>query len=137
MKASLMVLCVVAVTMGANAQTAQQYRAEIPFDFVAGGKHYSAGQYSVGPVAASTGSAVVIRDLQKGNSRVLGVNTLGGNRDWDKPGTLSFLKVNGRYRLSQISTATFSMKMKAPKILIADAGGKVPDPEVVAIRLTN
>jgi len=130
------VLCVFAVSMGVSAQTSQQYRAEIPFNFDAGGRHYSAGQYSVGPLSSEIGSAVVLRDLQKRNARVLGANTRSGNNDWDNPGTLTFVKINGQYRLSQISTATFSMKMKAPKLLVAEAE-KTPASEVVAIRLTN
>ena len=135
MQAGFIVLCVFAVSLGVNAQTAQQYRAEIPFNFDAAGKHYTAGQYTVGPLSSENGSAVVIRDLQKRRASVLGANTLSGNNDWDKPGTLTFVKINGQYRLSQISTATFSMKIKAPKVLIAEATS--PTPEVVAIRLSN
>ena len=111
-QASAMVLLVLAISVGAKAQS-DQYRAEIPFSFEAAGKHYEAGKYSVGPLSqVSSPGGIAIRDLQNGNARMLGVNSVQGDNKWDKPGTLSFLKVGGQYRLSQISTPTFKMKMK-------------------------
>ena len=115
-QASLIGLFVIAVTIGANAQSDTQYRAEIPFDFEARGKHYEAGNYSVGPLSqAATPGGIAIRDIRNRNARILGVVSLSGDNDWDKPGILTFVKVNGRYTLSQISTATFTMKLKSRK----------------------
>jgi hypothetical protein len=43
---------VVLLTAGSlNAQTSNPVKANIPFDFSAGGKHYSAGQYSVNAIS--------------------------------------------------------------------------------------
>lgn len=128
-------LLVLAVTIGASAQTSQQYRAEIPFDFEARGQHFAAGQYSIGPLSEVSQGGVALRNLRKGGVRVLGLNALGGNGDWNKPGTITFLKINGRYRMSEISTATFSMKIKGPKSSRGLARDNTPSPEAVAVNL--
>ncbi len=134
--ASVIGLLVLAVTIGANAQSAQQYRAEIPFSFDAAGKHYEAGKYSVGPVSQSSPGGIGIVDLQNRNVRVLGITSLQGDDNWDKPGRLTFVKTNGRYTLNQISTATFKMKVSSKMSKSGDlARGSSSNPEVVAIDL--
>lgn len=133
---SVIGLLVLAVTIGVSAQADQQYRAEIPFSFEAAGKHYEAGKYSVGPLSqASTPGGIAIRNVQNGEARVLGVNSVQGDNNWDKAGKLTFLKINGQYRLSQISTPTFGMKMKSKRSDLAQAGATRP--EVVAINLNR
>ena len=123
-------LFMLAVTIGVNAQANQQYRAEVPFSFEANGKHYAAGQYAVGPLSQmSVPGAIAIRNVESGNAAVLGINSLHGDVNWDKPGRLTFVKQNGRYTLKDISTATFTMKMKASKSQTAELA------EVVAIAL--
>ena len=112
-QASVIGLFVLAVSIVANAQVDQQYRAEIPFDFDAAGKHYAAGTYAVGPLSSS--GAVAIRSMENGKMRVLGLNVIPGNNDWDNPGTLTFQKVGGRHQLRQISTATFKMAVRIPR----------------------
>ena len=104
-------LFLLAVTIGLNAQSDQQYRAEIPFDFEAAGKHYAAGSYSLGVVSG----AVMIQDRQNRHMRVLGLNTQPGTNNWDVPGTLTFRRIDGLYTLSQIVTATFKKEMKISK----------------------
>ena len=115
-QASLLILFVSAITVGVNAQVSQQYRADIPFSFDANGKSYEAGKYSVGPLSQVSMSGIAIRGLGKeSRSGILGPVAHQGTNDWDKPGTLTFLNVNGRYQLIRVSTATFSMNMKAKK----------------------
>ena len=127
---SVIGLFMLAVTIGVNAQANQQYQAEVPFSFEANGKHYSAGQYSVGPLSQmSVPGAIALRDIGSGKAAVLGINSLDGDRDWNKPGRLTFVKENGRYILKDISTATFAMKMKGAKSRTAELA------EVVAIDL--
>ena len=105
-----------AVAVGVNAQANQQYRADVPFSFDANGKHYAAGEYAVGPLSQiSSPGGIALRDLQTGNARLLGIASQTGDDNWNKPGRLIFVKENGVYRLSQISTATFQMKMKGRK----------------------
>jgi len=127
---SVIGLFMLAVTIGVNAQLNQQYRAEVPFSFEANGKHYAAGQYSVGPLSQmSAPGAIALRNIGSGKAAVLGINSLDGDNDWDKPGRLTFVKDNGRYILKNIATATFTMKMKGSKSRTAELA------EVVAIDL--
>lgn len=129
-------LFVMAVTLGVNAQVSQQYRADVPFSFEANGKHYAAGEYSVGPLSQiSSPGVIAIRDMRTGNARLLGATTVQGDNNWDTPGRLIFLKINGRHTLSQISTATFKMKMKAQKARSAELAKAASDSEVVAVDL--
>jgi len=115
-QASLLILFVSAITVGVNAQVSQQYRADIPFSFDANGKSYEAGKYSVGPLSQLSMSGIAIRGLGKeSRSGILGPIAHQGTNDWNKPGTLTFLNVNGRYQLIRVSTATFSMNMKSKK----------------------
>lgn len=123
----LVVLAVVAVSI--SAQSSQQYRAEIPFSFEAGGRQHSAGKYRVGEVGSG---AIGLLNLQNGKMRILGITTLPGN--WSSRGTLSFIRTNGRYRLSEITTPAFRMKMKAKKIKY-DLGDVASTEQVVKIYL--
>jgi hypothetical protein len=107
-----MVVVVLAVAIGINAQTPEQYRAEIPFSFEAGGRQHSAGEYRVGKIASG---AIGLVNLQSGKMRIVGVNAQSGN-DWESPATLTFVRTNGSYRLSEISTPSFKIKTKARKI---------------------
>ena len=115
-----MALVVLAVAMGINAQSSQQYRADIPFSFEARGRQHPAGEYRVGSMSINSPGAIGLGELQSGKVSILGVTTGRGNDNWDKPGTLTFVKVNGEYILSEISTATFSMKVKRAKSKVRD-----------------
>ena len=127
---SVIGLFMLAVTIGVNAQANSQYRAEVPFSFEANGKHYAAGQYAVGPLSQmSVPGAIAITNVGNGKAAILGINSLQGDVNWNKPGQLTFVKENGRYTLRDISTATFSMKMKASKSRTTELA------EVVAINL--
>ena len=115
-QASLLILFVSAITVGVNAQVSQQYRADIPFSFDANGRSYQAGKYSVGPLSQLSMSGIAIRGIGKhSRSGILSAAAREGTNDWDNPGTLTFLNVNGRYKLIRVSTATFSMDMKGKK----------------------
>lgn len=133
---SLIGLLVLAVAVGVNAQASQQYRADIPFSFDANGKHYEAGAYLVGPVSQiSNPGAIVIRNRKSGDAALLGINAIHGDDNWDNPGRLTFLKADGRYTLSQVSTATFKMKMKVKKARGAELAKGGSDPAMVAVDL--
>ena len=136
-QASLFILFVSAIAGSLNAQSPQKYRAEIPFNFEVNGKQYTAGRYTLGPITDSARSAIVLHGLEKGmTSGILKQVAQPGNNNWDLPGTMSFLKVDGKYRLVQIATATFKMKLKAPESVgerIAGAGSN--ESKTVSINL--
>jgi hypothetical protein len=114
-RSTFMLLTVLAVAAGTKAQSAQQYAANIPFGFEAGGERYAAGKYRLGSMSANSPGAVGLREMRSGHVRVLGITQGEGTRNWDHPGTLTFRRVNGRYLLSEISTATFQMKVRSKK----------------------
>ena len=128
---SLMVVAVLAIAVAANAQVSQKYRAEIPFNFDAGGAQHQAGTYVVGPISG----ALSIRSLKSGKVRMLGLIQQAGDNNWDKPGTLTFVKSNGAYALSEISTPTFQMKMKRTRTDVREVAGSKPSVEIVTINL--
>jgi hypothetical protein len=138
LQSGLLAVGILVLAIGAHAQTPQQYRAEIPFEFETAGKVNAAGKYTVGPVSMVSDGAIAIRSNESGKARFLGLNTTGGNRNWDKPGTLTFIKANGRYHLAAISTATFSMKMKRTTTAVREVAGSsagAPREEVITINL--
>lgn len=120
-RSSVMALTVLAAAFGIRAQS-QQYRAEIPFNFEARGKQHSAGEYKLEPISLDSYGAIGLRDLESGKMIVLSVSARPGTNNWDQPGTLTFVKVDGRYILKAVSTATFSLTMKGPK---SDRGERV------------
>jgi hypothetical protein len=117
--------------IAANAQT--QYRADIPFDFQAAGKVWSAGAYSLGQIS-SGGPALVIRDRKTGKSKVLG-QSMPRNESRDSHGQLVFLKADGVYTLSQIVTPSFEMKLKKTTTDVRMASSSAVKKETVAVSL--
>ena len=121
-QSTLMLLAVLAISVSINAQSSQQYSADIPFDFEARGKQHAAGKYRLSPASVNSPGAIVLREMKSGKGRVLGITRDSGTNNWDQQGTLTFVKVNGRYRLSEVSTATFKLRMKDVKTEIPDEG---------------
>ena len=119
-RSTVMVLALLAISVSINAQSSQQYSADIPFDFEARGQQHSAGKYRLSP-SSNTG-AIVLREMKSGNGRILGLSRDPGTNNWDEPGTLTFVKVNGKYRLSEVATATFKLRMKDVKAATRDEG---------------
>ena len=121
-RSTVIALAVLAVSISINAQSAQQYSAEIPFDFEARGEQHAAGKYRLGSLSVGSPGAVGLREMKTGNVRILGISSDAGTRNWDNPGTLTFVKVDGKYRLSEVSTASFNLRMKGTKTAIRDLG---------------
>jgi hypothetical protein len=134
-RSTLLLLAVLAISVSIKAQSPQQYSAEIPFNFEARGEQHPAGKYRLASMSVSSPGAIGLRDMQSGKIRVLGVSSDVGTHDWDNPGTLTFLKVDGKYRLSEIKTATFNLRMKGTKTAIRDVGTVASTQKVVKINL--
>jgi len=114
-RSTVIVLAVLAVSISINAQTSQQYTADIPFDFEARGQLQKAGKYRLGSMSVGSPGAIGLREVKSGKMLVVGIASGPSNVDWDNPGTLTFRKVAGKYRLSEISTASFNLRMKDAK----------------------
>jgi len=121
-RSTLIALAVLVVSISINAQSAQQYSADIPFDFEVRGQQHAAGKYRLGAMSLSSPGAIGLREMKSGRMLVVGLSSDGGSNNWDKPGTLTFRKVAGKYRLSEIATATFSLQVKDAKTDIRDVG---------------
>lgn len=112
-RSGVMVVVVLAVAIGISAQGSPQYRADIPFSFEAGGRQHSAGEYRVGEI----GSGVIgLLNLESGKMRIVGISAQPGANDWSDRGTVTFLKTNDGYRLTEISTPSFNLKMRVKKM---------------------
>lgn len=112
--------------IAANAQMSAQYRAEVPFDFEANGTSYNVGGFQVGPMTtySSVGPLVLI-EKRSGRKQIIGNTVLGGDATKGQ-GKLLFIKTNGIYRLVQVETPTFQLKLrlKTESVRVAMAEGK-------------
>ena len=134
-RSTVIALAVLAISISINAQSAQQYSADIPFDFEARGERHSAGKYRLGSMSVNSPGAIGLREMKSGAVRILGISSGVGTDNWDNPGTLTFVKVDGKYRLREVSTATFSLRIKGVKTGIRDNGDLASAERVVKINL--
>lgn len=122
--------------LAANAQMSQQYRGTIPFDFEAGGKQFSAGDYTIGPRSSHGSVGVLAIQERKGKRKMasLGLALLNSTLS-TAPGKLVFAKRNGQYALSEIKTPTFAANMKGTWTDVKIARKNAPAEETVSILL--
>jgi len=126
----ILAAAVAAFGLQAQAQSDQQYRAKVPFDFTAAGRSYTAGSYSVGKLSQnSEAGAVMLVDRQTGRSRVIGMTR---GQASDNTGKLVFVKNGLHYALKEVITPSFSIKMKQPRQTIARAAN---DAEIIELAL--
>lgn len=131
----LTISAVLTLSFAANAQMSKQYIGDIPFDFQAAGHNYTAGKYTLGPIVTHGSVGVVgIKDKKTNKTRVFGAVTLNSD-SWSNSGKLIFAKVDGLYRLTQIETPTFQMKMKRTWTDVKVAKNGAPAVETVTINV--
>lgn len=113
--AFLFVGSTLALGLAASAQSNPQYRVNIPFDFQAAGVQYSAGEYAIGPLNATTNlTSLAIRNVDSGRTRLLGSTALAGD-GWKGKSKMVFVKADGVYTLSEILTPRFEFTANLPK----------------------
>ena len=134
-RSTFIALAVLAVSISIKAQSSQEYSANIPFDFEARGQQHAAGKYRLTSMSISSPGAIALREMKSGKVGILGVSADSGTHDWTNPGTLTFRKVDGKYRLSEISTATFKMRLKGAKTDVRDVNNVALADKVVKINL--
>jgi hypothetical protein len=92
--------------IGVAAQSAQRYRADIPFSFNIGNREFAAGQYDIERFnPATSDSALVIRNAETGAAIIVPVNHSSSTSDIDSA-KLIFRQYQNRYFLGQIATPT-------------------------------
>lgn len=125
------------LTLGiaANAQMSQRYVGDIPFDFQVNGHSFTSGKYTIGPelTHGNTGVLAITNKATRDSKRLglVGLNSAGE----DEKGKLIFVKVNGSYKLSDIMTPTFAVKMKRTWTDVKVGKKGAPAPETIAIVL--
>jgi hypothetical protein len=119
-RSTVIALAVLALSFSIKAQSAPQYSADIPFNFEVGGKQNPAGKYKLRSMSLGSPAAIGLCEAKSGRMRILTANAHQGSNNWDQPGTHTFLRINGKYILSEVSTATFSLKMKSVKTDVRD-----------------
>jgi hypothetical protein len=126
----VMLFIAIAGAVSAQAQTPQRYRAEIPFDFSANGKHMTAGNYSVGLMASASGSGPLTIQSRDGKvTRILAISPHDSSSGTDNA-KLVFLKTGNSYALAEVRTPDYGAKMKKTKtnvqqIAMADARSEI------------
>jgi hypothetical protein len=99
-----------------NAQISRQYAAHVPFDFIVGNKLMKAGDYKIAPAAGVTDQrAIVLENAATLNADVVGQTAVTSSIS-NKQGRLTFVKQDGQWLLSDISTTGFELKLKAKDI---------------------
>ena len=134
-KSTVMIMAILAVSLTTSAQVSQQYNADIPFAFEARGQQHPAGKYRLVSVSMNAPGGIVLQHVEGKTSAILGIASGMGTNNWDVPGTLTFLNVDGKYRLSEISTATFKLRMKVTRTAIRDGDNVALAKRAVKVQL--
>ncbi len=110
---SLVVSAAVLSLIGAVSTQAQtQYRANIPFDFSIGEKHYKAGNYGLDTLRPNSArKPIALRDAAGRSLQILMENP-GENYSKVKTATLVFDQNESHYSLASIRTPTFIVKFR-------------------------
>ena len=129
--ARVIILAAAAAAFGlqAQAQSDQHYRANVPFDFTAAGRSYTAGSYSVGRLSQiSEGGAIMLVDRQTGHAKVIGMS----RSSTSGTAKLVFVKNGLRYALKEVIAPNFGVKMKQQQQWLARAAN---DSEIIELAL--
>ena len=107
---SVLALAIAFAIIPANAQSGQKVSADVPFDFNAAGKHYSAGKYNL--KVAEVRSNIAVLYLTDGEGKVL--DTILASSTGDAPvgeAQLAFNNYDGQRFLSSISASGLSYRL--------------------------
>lgn len=94
-----------------QAQVAEQYRANIPFDFSIGKKNFQAGSYVL-EVRGFESKYVVVKDA-KGRNLFAGAPSASGDAGFSRKAALDFRQYGGRHVLETVRIS--SLVLNAPK----------------------
>jgi hypothetical protein len=124
--------------ISANAQTTTKLKADVPFDFNAGGNHYKAGRYTLKISNSRTGAVIHIADQE---NKVLDtmLASVSSNTSDGEP-VLVFNNYEGQRFLSGIAARDGTIKISRSAAERQIASGKMraeKKPEIIAIAITN
>jgi hypothetical protein len=113
------------LSAGARAQEEDKVVAKIPYEFVAGGKTFPAGTYSVIRVSPETQRILEIRNNEtlKDSAFILPISS---DAALDRA-ELGFERVGDTYYLSRVATTAGVYNLSTPKSVSISAGAKQHD----------
>lgn len=107
---SWLVGLLVVLAFSAEAQMAQKYRANIPFDFSVGNKSFAAGEYIIERTNPGVShSALVIRDAKSGRAKIFQIIETSGN-ERPEVSKLVFNRYENQYFLAEMTVPTLGAK---------------------------
>ena len=116
MKTNLMqtAVAILALAPAGYAQSAQELKVTVPFDFVAGSRALAAGQYQYTISQAGNPSAVVIRSVGSATGVIMIANRVAfpGRQEFGK---LVFHRYGNHYFLSEVWGTDQDMGSQVPK----------------------
>ena len=112
---SLSVLAIILMVVSAQAQSLRQYRAQIPFDFTIGKKHYKAGDYIINVRSVNQLSAVLsVKNEKTLDLREMFVTSNGSRSLVDKT-ILMFDRYGNQYILTQMVSSDYGLSAPRSK----------------------
>lgn len=112
---AVVMLALSLVTLTAQAQSADQLKANIPFSFIIGNQTLPAGQYSVRYVNQNSGkSALLFKSVDGQTSRIVNMNTAQASRA-EMKASLVFNQYGDSYFLSEVWTGSDQYGLSLPK----------------------
>ena len=139
--ASVVVLVTMAAVTTTQAQTINQFTADIPFDFHVGGERFSAGEYTIRCLNPSSDVKVLHLRKTDGESTVmLHTNSVVGRMN--QKSRLVFSRYGNQYYFSQAWLGSESLGMQAVKSRQEKATAKemarlAYKPEMVALAINR
>lgn len=139
--ASVVVLVTMAAVTTAQAQTNNQFTAEIPFDFHVGGERFPAGEYTIRCLNPSSDVKILqLRKTDGESSITLHTNSVVGRMN--QKSRLVFSRYGNQYYFSQAWLGSESLGMQAVKSRQEKATAKemarlAYKPEMVALAINR
>jgi hypothetical protein len=111
----VVMLAVSLVSLTAQAQAANQMKANIPFSFIIGNQTLPAGEYTVRYVNENSGkSALLFKSVDGRTSRIVNMNTAQTSRS-EMKASLVFSQYGDSYFLSEVWTGSDQYGLSLPK----------------------
>jgi len=139
--ASVVLLVTMAAVTTVQAQTTNQFTADIPFDFYVGGERFPAGEYTIRCLNPSSDVKVLqLRKTDGASSVMLHTNSIVGRMNWNS--RLVFSRYGNQYYFSQAWLGSESLGMQAVKSRQEKATAKemarlAYKPEMVALAINR
>ena len=121
----LAVICFAGLSVTANAETREQTKVVMPFEFMVSGTTLPAGTYTVSRFSDDASDGVILSSRANHVSVFVHPVAVASARV-DQP-TVSFQSVGATHFLTEIKTAADVFTLPAPRALVLEAARKQPN----------